>query len=430
MWFKELLQPRVRSQAGRSTAPPRPRRRLAPEQLEDRTVPADFTAATVPDLIADIHAANLLGGTNTIVLAAGTTFRLTAVDNSTHGPTGLPVIAANSNLTIVGSGDTIERSPATGTPEFRLMYVAAGASLSLQNLTLQGGSSTFGGGIASAGALALTNVTVQNNVAHGGRELVYDDMNGFSYRYVSAAQAGGVYASGPLTITGGKIQNNQAIGHTASRDWEDYSALYEGNGYVTYGHETVSFDAAGGGLFVAGGTATLSGVAITGNTARAAAGGYYSDRQTYYSTMPTAGPNESLWAGGLNGASGYGGGVYVAGGTITLSGVTLSANSALGGDGGSYRSKYPGGNGGTGYGGGLYAAAGTVTLLSSTVIGNTAAGGLAGRGRPNGKPGTGVGGGLSIAPAAVVYLDAYTVAHTTTNQASQYKNVFGVWIRW
>ena len=52
---------------------------------------------------------------------------------------GLPVIAAKDNLTIVGNGDTIERSTAVGTPLFRLLDVASGGSLTLENLTLQGG---------------------------------------------------------------------------------------------------------------------------------------------------------------------------------------------------------------------------------------------------------------------------------------------------
>src|SRR5262245_14644679 len=54
-------------------------------------------------------------------------------------PTGLPVIAAGGGKrTILGSGAVVERSTATGTPPFRLL-VAAGASLTLENMTLQGG---------------------------------------------------------------------------------------------------------------------------------------------------------------------------------------------------------------------------------------------------------------------------------------------------
>src|SRR5437879_1172893 len=114
MWLHKLWQRGLRQPAARRrTRPPATRRRrprLAIEQLEDRTVPSNFTAGTVADLIADINASNTGGGSNTITLVAGTTFTLTAVDNTTDGATGLPVIAANDSLTIVGNGDTIQRS--------------------------------------------------------------------------------------------------------------------------------------------------------------------------------------------------------------------------------------------------------------------------------------------------------------------------------
>src|SRR5437899_7102154 len=141
MWLGKLCQ-RWLGRTDGMREPPTPRRRglrLTLEQLEDGTVPSSFTAASVSDLIADINAANAAGGSNTITLVAGTTFTLTAVDNTTDGATGLPVIAANDNLSIVGNGDTIERKASGSTPAFRLLDVAAGAALTLQNLTLQGG---------------------------------------------------------------------------------------------------------------------------------------------------------------------------------------------------------------------------------------------------------------------------------------------------
>ena len=93
-----------------------------------------YTALTVSALIADINAANTAGGSNTITLTAPTTspYVLTVVNNTISGANGLPVIAANDSLTIIGSGDTIERSTASGTPSFRLLDVAAGASLTLR----------------------------------------------------------------------------------------------------------------------------------------------------------------------------------------------------------------------------------------------------------------------------------------------------------
>jgi hypothetical protein len=136
--------------------------RLRLEQLEDRTVPSNFNAATVSDLIADINAANIQGGANTITLVAPTTspFVLTAVDNTTDGATGLPVIAANDSLTIIGNGDMIDRSTAAGTPAFRLFDVASGAALTLENLTLQGGQAYGSGVSAWGGAICLPSRNV------------------------------------------------------------------------------------------------------------------------------------------------------------------------------------------------------------------------------------------------------------------------------
>src|SRR5262249_36929728 len=79
-WWKRLWGPGAgppqAAQPGRRPGP-----RLAGEQLEGRTVPASFTAATVSELIAGINTANTAGGSNTITLVAGTTFTLIAVHN-------------------------------------------------------------------------------------------------------------------------------------------------------------------------------------------------------------------------------------------------------------------------------------------------------------------------------------------------------------
>src|SRR5215471_16076966 len=112
------------SRAGRRRSP------LILEALEDRTALSNFNAATVSDLIADINAASTAGGTNTITLTAPTSnpYVLMAVDNSSNGANGLPVIANKNILTIVGNGDSIERSTASATADFRLFDVVKGAS--------------------------------------------------------------------------------------------------------------------------------------------------------------------------------------------------------------------------------------------------------------------------------------------------------------
>src|SRR5262249_13898981 len=195
MGWKELWQ-RWRNRPATSRRarlqPRQQRARLAVEQLEDRLVPA---VATVQALVDAINADNAAPGAHLIELAPGTTFTLTAVDNNTDGGNGLPVIVAGDNLTIVGHGDTIERSKATSTPAFRLFEAAAGASLTLSDLTLQGGlASGAGGAIISYGGLSLTQVTVQNNLARGP--------DGTTNRYGDGGSGGSAYGGG-VYIGGG-----------------------------------------------------------------------------------------------------------------------------------------------------------------------------------------------------------------------------------
>jgi hypothetical protein len=283
-----------------------PRRSLRVEPLEDRTVPADFSAATVPELIAAIDASNLTAETDSITLVAGSTFTLTAVHNTADGPTGLPVIAPGEDLTVVGNGCVIERSAAAGTPAFRLLDVSA------------------------RGALALTDVTLQGGLAFG---------------YSSAACGGAIYSQGALTLSGVTVQNNRAVGGNG------FDAVYYPNprGGDTWDLPTPGGTACGGGVYVGGGSAVLAGVTLFSNTAQGGIGGDgltipggYDGREKYHKyNIPSA-----------DGGAGLGGGLYVAGGTATVSDSTLTYNNALGGAAGSGR----GGSAGVGIGGGIYIA--------------------------------------------------------------------------
>jgi hypothetical protein len=98
---------------------------------------------------------------DTIVLAKGSTQRLTAVNNTNYGPTGLPTV--RSDITIAGNGST-RRRPSTA-PNFRIIAVASTGNLTLQRTTVSGGGGvatgpnspdSSGGGIFSYGAFTLT----------------------------------------------------------------------------------------------------------------------------------------------------------------------------------------------------------------------------------------------------------------------------------
>jgi hypothetical protein len=417
-------------------------------ELEDRTLPSNFSAASVSALIADINAANAAGGANTIQLTApaASPYDLNAVNNATDGPTGLPVVSgggkkvAADNLTIIGNGDTIERSSASGTPAFRLFEVAGGASLTLESVTLQNGlafgsgAAARGGAAYNQGALVLSGVTVQDNEAEAGNGA--DAAKGKNGGNGQVAAGGGIWSGGSLTLKNCTlVQNNEALGGNGGAAYEQYVPLRTwpgGNGG----------DGSGGGVYVAGGTANLAGGTLSGNVAEgglAGAGVPGSIADTYIDggyggvgsggglcvaagtgalTGVTVDSNQAIPnkqpppPGAQNGGEGQAGGVCVLGGTATLSNDTVDSNMA------------------TGDGGGLGLFGGSVTLPGDTVDSNTAGygGGVAAWG-----PGTTVsmcnvtvqanaagamGGGIWIVSGSyepTVYLDSLTVANTINN---------------
>ena len=239
------------------------------EQLEGRTLFASYTAATVAQLISAIDTANSSAAADTITLAADETFSLTAVNNSTNGPTGLPQIAGGGGLAILGNGATIERSSIAGTPGFRLLNVAVGASLALKDVTLQGGVAyAQGGAIFNEGALSLDGVIVQNSTAQGGA----GSAGGYGPGKGGDGVGGGVYSTGALTLQGCTVRNNWAIG---GRGGDGYLAPQSMPGNLTrHAYDgTDGGDGYGGGVYVAAGTATIRNSTITANTAKGGAGG-------------------------------------------------------------------------------------------------------------------------------------------------------------
>jgi CSLREA domain-containing protein len=77
-------------------------------------------------------------GADTITLPANT-YLLTRVNNNTRGPNGLPSI--RSNITINGAGATTTIiARLSNAPEFRIFHVTSRGALTLNGLTITGGS--------------------------------------------------------------------------------------------------------------------------------------------------------------------------------------------------------------------------------------------------------------------------------------------------
>ncbi|MGH8568658.1 MAG: hypothetical protein ACREXU_11735, partial [Gammaproteobacteria bacterium] len=160
------------------------------------TINVDGARCTLVDAI---NAANTNGsvggctagsGADVIVLPPNSTHTLTAVNNTTYGSNGLPLVT--SPITIQGNGSTITRDPSA--PDFfRILAVGQNTgNLSLHETRISGGmasSGRRGGGLYNFSTLTLINSTVAGNAAERG---------------------GGVLNRGTLSLNSSTVSGNSA----------------------------------------------------------------------------------------------------------------------------------------------------------------------------------------------------------------------------
>jgi len=282
----------------------------------------DGTACTLVDAITSANTDAAAGGcpagngADTIVLPTGSTQSLTAVDNITLGPTGLPLIT--STVTIRGRNSTIQRE--SNAPEFRILAVDSSGDLTLHSTTVSGGRSTAyypnhldGGGVYNSGILTLTNSTVSGN-----------DVGFFG------GDGGGVFNSGTLTLRNSTVSGNGASGGGGIAN----------SGTSTLTHSTVS----GNDTFVGTPGGMLSG-----------SGGGIANTGTLTVSNSTVSSNSTGLYGGGGLINGVGFGSPPPGTPIpilTLSNSTVSGNTAI--DGGGVRNQ----------------GGGTLTLARTLISGN------------------------------------------------------------
>lgn len=305
---------------------------VSPGALTSLNCTFAIAAGDVAGLISAIEAANVNPDPETICLATGSTYTLTAAHNTTSGGNGLPAIT--TDITIVGNGATITRDSAAA--PFRLLFVDTMGNLTLEDVTLSNGLASLGepgddgGAIYSLGSLTLVDSTLTANTAN--------------------ADGGGILSDGTLTIEG----TSRIEGNAAADD--------------------------GGGIYAAGGTLTVTDATIAANSAGDQGGGI---RSVTCSVTLT---NASLT--GNNASSASGGGLYATSTALTIHGGTISGNVANTG-GGLYLTNSPssaqidGGvqivNNSATSGGGLYLSEdGQAALTNVRVAGNQASSSSAG----------------------------------------------------
>ncbi|QDU07870.1 choice-of-anchor Q domain-containing protein [Gimesia aquarii] len=334
--------------------------------------PGDGIAADVDGnltLRAAIMEANALTGDSLIVLESGTYYlnilnmEGLPLDDAATGDlditdtTGsLRIVGAGNGQTIISAAQDPSDVDAISGLDDRVFDVLSGADLTLDSLTVTGGTAIngSGGGIRNIGTVSLLNAAVDGNTA---------DVNG------GGILNGLLDQQGTLNLTNSFVSNNSAVDGAGIFN-NDQSQVTIIDSEVT--NNTASND--GGGIFndlqatiditrstISGNTATLDGGGIynndlanltlndskvNNNTADQGAGLFNEEAASLTVNRTTVSGNNALL---------HGGGIYNDEGVVTLSDVSILTNTANSDGGGFYN-----------------ASAGDVTISNSFFDDNTA----------------------------------------------------------
>ncbi|WP_460482142.1 Ig-like domain repeat protein [Comamonas humi] len=334
---------------------------------------------------------------DTIVFAPaldGTTISLTTFSNdlsagsTQFGPsaffiTGSQTLTIDATANGLTQGVVIARSSVAGTAKFRLFDVGVGSSLTLRGVTLsngyaEGGYASSGGGALGAGGaifnrgtLVLDRCTLTGNTALGGQG------------GASAAGNGGGGVGANSSGSGGGPNGGAAGAHSVVANADGGAGgnggLGGGGGWGGLVLVSGSGNGGNGGNGGFGGGGGWGGYVGSPGTPGAGGNGGFGGGAgpgSPYGIPGFGGGNPGGTATGYGGAgAGMGGAIFNDAGTVTLTNVTLTANTANGGANG-----YIPADRGSGYGGAIFNYAGTLTLDFVTLFGNNVAAGASGSG--------------------------------------------------
>ncbi len=434
--------------------------------MESFNVDADPLLITVSNgdvagLISAINAVNV-AGVGFIQLAPGGTYSVSAPSDWWYGPDAFPAI--QSNLFIEGNGAAISR--ATGAPAFRFFYVSGGLSLlpagtlTLRNLTLQGGLAQAGNGggggapggggagmggvVFNQGQTSLIDVQLIQNAAQGGAGGVVGTCAGTSgggggtggnggngcgfpnsyYHDDWGVGGGGGFryggGAGAYVSTGGGYSGNEGGGNIYGG-----TSVFGGNG----GSSNQYGNGGGGGGYSVGENGGLGNAGIGGGNG----GGGIPDGYGQFGGGGGAfggGGGSNYWSGGGGGVGGGGGGgPFGFGGQGGFGGGgggggTGGGSSVFGGGSGSFYGSV-GASGGSGMGGAIFNHTGSLALVRLNATSNSASGGAAGNELfgHGGSSGTGLGGVVFDLNGTVTIEDS-TLAGSGGNTAVSGNSVY------
>jgi hypothetical protein len=252
----------------------------------------------------------------------------------------------SKDLTITG-----QRAVGFGAPTLdgklrgSVLTIGSGITVTVNKLTITGGTSIFGGGIDNSGTLTVNDSKITGNVGHntGDGGGIYNSDFGTLTLHSSGVTrntlSGGIFNGGTLTLDSSSVTGNTTNTYGGGI-YNDFGtvALNDGSSIT----DNTARGHFGGGVFNYGGTLTLDSSSITGDTAGSDGGGVFN-------TGLVALKDGSTMTGDTAGSNG--GGIYNDTGSVTLDNSSITGNTA-GSDGG-----------------GIYNLA-TLTLDSSSVTGN------------------------------------------------------------
>ena len=252
-------------------------------------------------LRAAVEEANAYPGEDSIVLGAGT-FTL-SIPGTGEDQTATGDLDVTESVRIIGAGTNKTIIDANGLDR-ALDILGAGTRVTLSNLTVINGnlpsgqvlSQKGGGGIRNRGELILDTVVVRNNTVGGVH---------------SGDMGGGILNQGMCTVTGSTIADNQAVLGGGIMN-ESQTSLYLNASTI------MANSARSGAGLMNKGSAFLKNSTLSSNRAQgeiATGGALYNQEQLQLIHCTIA-----------DNAAGYGGGLGLAGGTVSMVNTLLADN--------------------------------------------------------------------------------------------------------